>query len=138
MTDLKPIYNRLSDSVLLSKCLDCKTQNQNESFNRMVSNRLPKEVFVGSDVLHLGVYDAVAHFNIGASAAIKILEKMGIGSGDYCSANCSQSDQQSIKSAERKSQGKIKKRRKIIRAKSKSKGDKQKQAEGSTYACGEF
>ena len=27
----------------------------------------PKTVFVGLDVLHLGVYDAVSHFNNGAS-----------------------------------------------------------------------
>jgi hypothetical protein len=81
---IKPIYARLSDDGLLLKCLDCKTQNQNESFNGMVWNRLPKQVFVGSDVLHLGVYDAVSHFNIGASASIKTLEKMGISSGDYC------------------------------------------------------
>ena len=44
----------------------------------MVRNCLPKTVFVGSDVPHLRVYDAVSHFNIGASASIKTQEKMGI------------------------------------------------------------
>ena len=44
----------------------------------MMWNGLPKTIFVGSDVLHLRVYDAVSHFNIGASAAIKTQEKMGI------------------------------------------------------------
>ena len=68
---IKPIYSRLSNDELLKKCLDCKTQNQNESFNGMIWSRLAKEVFVGSDVLHLGVYDAISHFNIGANAANK-------------------------------------------------------------------
>ena len=46
VTAIKPIYARLSDDKLLQKCLDCKTQNQNESFNGMIWNRLPKTVFV--------------------------------------------------------------------------------------------
>ncbi|XP_028414795.1 uncharacterized protein LOC114537882 [Dendronephthya gigantea] len=135
---IKPIYAKLSNNELLSKCLDCKTQNQNESFNGMVWNRLPKQVFVGSDVLHLGVYDAVSHFNIGARASIKIFERMNISSGDHCLAQCSTADKQRIQSAERKSEEEVKKRRRLVRAKRKSKGDKQKQAEGLTYACGEF
>jgi hypothetical protein len=41
--------------------------------------------FFGSDVSHLGVYDAVSLIsNICASASIKTLEKIGISSGDYC------------------------------------------------------
>jgi hypothetical protein len=104
----------------------------------MVWNRLPKQVFVGSDVLHLGVYDAVSHFNIGASASIKTLEKMGISSGDYCLARCSSADQQRVQSANRNSEARTKKRRRMVRAKRKAKGDHQKQAEGKTYACGEF
>ena len=35
----------------------------------MTWNRVPKNVFVGLDVLQLGVYDAVPDFNIGAEAA---------------------------------------------------------------------
>ena len=31
------------------------TQNQNESLNGMIWNRLPKSVFVGADVLQFGV-----------------------------------------------------------------------------------
>lgn len=59
-------------------------------------------MYGGSDVLHQGVYDAVSHSNIGASATIKTFEKMGISSGDYCSTRCSLADQQRVKSADRK------------------------------------
>ena len=33
--ELKPVYSRLSEDNLLSRCLDGKTQNQNESLNGM-------------------------------------------------------------------------------------------------------
>jgi hypothetical protein len=55
--------------------LDGETQNQNESINGMIWKRIPKNIFVGFDVLELGVYDAVAHFNIGAEGAVNIFKK---------------------------------------------------------------
>ena len=67
-TALKPTHARLSNDNLLTKCLDGKTQNQNESFNGMIWTRVPKTVFVGTSAFKLGVYDAVAHFNIGAKS----------------------------------------------------------------------
>jgi hypothetical protein len=51
---IKPIFIRLSSNELLSKCLDGETQNQNESINGMIWNRIPKNIFVGFDVLELG------------------------------------------------------------------------------------
>ena len=63
--ELKPIYVELSDDKLLSKCLDGKTQNQNESFNGCVWNRLPKTTYVGFKQFQFGLYDAVAVFNMG-------------------------------------------------------------------------
>jgi hypothetical protein len=89
---VKPIFNRLSEPSLLQRCLDGKTQNQNESFNAMIWNRVPKEVFVGADVFTLAVYDAAANFNIGASASNELLLNMGIAPGKYCSQECLNSD----------------------------------------------
>ena len=71
---LKPVYATLSNDTLLRKCLDGKTQNQNESFNGMIWQCIPKTVFVGSDVFQVGVYDADAHFNIGERATTKVLD----------------------------------------------------------------
>ena len=56
---LKPEYIRLSENNLLQKCLHGKTQNQNESLNGMVWQRIPKEIYVGRETLELGLYDAV-------------------------------------------------------------------------------
>ena len=138
VTAIKPIYSRLSADELLKKCLDCKTQNQNESLNGMIWNRLPKQIFIHADVLHLGVYDAISNFNIGSSAAVKTLLKMGITVGVHCLAWSSLTDKHRISTAAIKSAEKTKRRRKIVRAKRKAKGDKQDKDEGKTYACGEF
>ena len=51
---VKPIFTPLSEESLLEQCLDGKTQNQNESFNAMIWARVPKQVFVGSDVFLFG------------------------------------------------------------------------------------
>ena len=42
ISKVKPICNDLNSDILLSKCLHGKTQNQNESFNGMIWERLPK------------------------------------------------------------------------------------------------
>jgi hypothetical protein len=57
--------------------LNGKTQNQNKSLNGMIWIRLPKSIFVGGNVLQLGMYDTVAHFNMGSRASVDILNKMG-------------------------------------------------------------
>ena len=69
---VKPIFARLSEEDLLKKCLHGKTQNQNESFDRMIWDRIPKTTFVGKEVFELGVFDAVANFNMGTEAVKEI------------------------------------------------------------------
>ena len=82
IVELKLIFARLSEDNLLSKCLDGKTQNQNEALNAMFWERVPKSVFVGPETSQLGIYDAVALF--GCQASVKILEELGISPGNYC------------------------------------------------------
>ena len=65
---LKPIFEELSHEDLLRKCLHSLTQNQNESFNAMIWDRLPKSRYMSFTPLQFGVYDAVANFNIGRKA----------------------------------------------------------------------
>ena len=40
----------------------------------MIRQRVLKEVYVGRETLELGLYDAVAHFNIGEVTVIRILQ----------------------------------------------------------------
>lgn len=44
----------------------------------MIWNRVLKNVFVGLDVLQLGVYNAVAVFNIDAETAAKIFDEVNM------------------------------------------------------------
>ena len=40
--------------------------------------------YYGPDILPLDIYDAVAHFNIGCQASVKVFEELGISPGHYC------------------------------------------------------
>ena len=75
---IKSIFVDLCKDELLKKCLDSKTQNQNESFNGTVWNRLQKTTYVDYHKLSLGVYDAVAVFNNGHKTSIDIYENMNM------------------------------------------------------------
>ena len=44
---------------------------------------IPKDVFARTDVLEIGVCDAVSHFNIGSQAALNVLTNSGIYPGEY-------------------------------------------------------
>ena len=57
-------------------------QNQNESLNVMIWDRVPKGRYVGLKLLEIGVFDAVSTFNIGNMADIRTYEKLGIVAGD--------------------------------------------------------
>ena len=135
IAELKPVYKRLSEDDLLARCLDGKTQNQNESLNGMIWERVPKD---GSETLQLGVYDAVAHFNIGSQAAVNILHQLGLEPGEFCLEEFKMADNLRIQKGNVKATEESKKRRKILRAQRKRKGDKAQENEGVTYAAGAF
>lgn len=135
---LKPEYVRLSENSLLEKCLHGKTQNQNEGLNGMVWQRVPKEVYVGREILEMGLYDAVAHFNIGCSVVLKLFDALGIPSGRFTETGCKQEDQARVHLSQRKSLDNTKNRRKVLRGLKKRKDDKRKEADGVNYASGYF
>ena len=51
-----------------------KTQNQNESFNSMIWDRIHKKRFVSLTKLEVEVYDAVPNFNIGKKSCFNLLK----------------------------------------------------------------
>ena len=124
---LKPEYARLSDDSLFKKCLHGKTQNQNEALNGMIWQCVSKEVYVGREILQMGLYDAVAYFNIGRSAVLKLFHALGIRPGKVTETSCRQMDHGCVLMAQRKSQCDTKKRRKVLRGLRKTKNDQKKQ-----------
>lgn len=135
---IKPIFEELSKESLLEKCLHGRTQNANESFNGMVWQRIPKVTYVGLDLFRFGVFDAVAHFNVGWKASVLIFEKLSVIPGRYCSKGFDSLNKKRLVNAAYKSSVGAKKRRKILRGLSKSKGDKIEQKEGVVYEAGAF
>ena len=131
--------NDLSKDELLEKCLHGLTQNQNESFNGTIWDRLPKSKYVAIDQLIFGVYDAVGHFNIGSKASILTLEKLNIVPGRYTLKGCSNQNKRCLFLAGYKNRSPTKRRRKVIRVKKKrSKEDKDTETEGKLYEPGGF
>lgn len=78
---IKPIYRELSKAELLEKCLHGRTQNANESFNHVVWERAPKNVFVRLRTLRMATLDAVLSFNDGSIARANVLKACGLNPG---------------------------------------------------------
>ena len=135
---VKPIFMELSADSLLEKCLHGKTQNQNESFNSMVWHRVPKDVRVNASTFEFGVYDAVAHFNLGNMATLNISDELGMEKGFYTTSGCQKENVTRIRNSVRKGSDLYIKRRQLLRGQRKRKGDKNKEAEGVTYKAGGF
>ena len=135
---LKPMFPRLSNDALLKKCLHGKTQNQNESFNRTIWDRIPKAGYVGKETFKVGIYDAVANFNMGTAATIEVLKQCGIKPGRVTEEHCSDIDQSRPYSSEYRENWLENQARKKLRSKKESKSDNQQEKEGTTYAQGEF
>ena len=104
----------------------------------MIWNRVPKAHLVGLQTLKLGVYDTIAHFNMGAKASLDILKDMNVTPGVY-TTKLAQSINVRCKllSLYRMADAQ-KKRRKIIRHNRKKKLDQHQNVEGTTYEAGAF
>ena len=111
---VKPIFADLSDPALLEKCLHGKTQNQNESFNAMIWNRIPKEIRVNASTFEFGVFDAVSHFNLGNIATLNTFDEMGIDQGFYTIRGCYVENKNRVDNSVRKSSSEYKQRRKMF------------------------
>ena len=138
VTKLKPIFAELSDENLLEKCLHGKTQNQNESFNSMIWDRIPKTRYVSLTQPELVVYDAVANFNIGKRVSVLIYEKMNLIPGTFTLQGCDGINRKRLFASKYKEKESTKKRRKISRGKARQKDDKNESKEGQTYKAGAF
>ena len=78
---LLPIFEDLSNNVLLSRFLLGKTQNANETLNSIVWSKCPKNIFVSKDLIEIGLNSAILQFNEGARGVEKVLRKLGMQSG---------------------------------------------------------
>ena len=122
----------------VSAGLHGKTQNQNESFNSMIWDRIPKTRYVSLTQLELGFYDPVANFNIVKKASVLIYEKMNLIPGKFTLQGCDKISRKKLFASKYREIDSTQKRRKIRRGKAKQKDDKNKTKEGQTYMAGAF
>ena len=138
VSHVKPIFENLASDELLRKCLHGLTQNQNESFNGTVWNRVPKETYVGLRQFEIGIYDAISNFNMGNVSIVNTFKNLEMHPGYYTKQGCMDANMTRINNANRQLTTERKSRRKIIRGLKKLKSVKTKAKEGKTYKAGEF
>lgn len=97
---LLPIYEDLSDSRLLERCVGGFTQNNNESFNALVWQIAPKSNSSCSVIVEIALYISAITFNEGALATLKIMDLLGIKIGSTLYSYCTDRDSNRIKAAE--------------------------------------
>ena len=132
---IEPIFSELADSDLFCKCLHGQTQNNDESINNMIWKYCPKEVFVSRPVVSDAAHFAVAVFNDGNDAFVKLFEQLGL-SGGFTVKSALSSDTTRLYHAKRKSSDQYKITRKRLRAEKKGFIDTKNEEEGNAYESG--
>ena len=128
-----PIYQSFYTFEMLEKSLHGKTQNANESFSGMIWNCVPEVAHFELDVLAVGVYDAIAHFNNGEKAALDIMKLLKVNPGYYMAKSCGSSNMHRIRSSIHRMAEPQKKCQKVLCHSKKKQQDKNIETEGTSY-----
>lgn len=122
----------------MERCVLGATQNQNESFNGTIWNRVPKTEFCSSEVVALAVDLAVIAFNSGQGALKGLLDRLGYHYGPTTLSFLQKKDDHRIWLAEYKGKELVKKRRRQMRLDQVMTEEEQASAEGTSYEAGAF
>ena len=95
---------------------------------------MPKQRFIKLKTVEIGVYDSVAHFNVGNLATLLIYDAVGIGK--WTVDGYIDNDAFRIKNSCRQSGEYMKTRRRMLRGLRKSKTVETKKKEGKVYGAG--
>ncbi|XP_065658536.1 uncharacterized protein LOC136083057 [Hydra vulgaris] len=83
----------------------------------IMKDRIPKQTFVSLTQLEIGVYDAVAYFNIGAKASFDIFKELNMEPGFHMIAGCKVLNNERKRNAEYRINPDNKSRRQFLRVK---------------------
>ncbi|XP_035825594.1 uncharacterized protein LOC118477666 [Aplysia californica] len=134
-----PVYTRLTDDELLSRCTGGNTQNANESVHSVIWARCPKHVFVGRQRLEIAVGLGVGEFNQGARATHYFLQELGLTIGVNTRKCGGQRDSIRKRKAEKANESVAKRRRDIRRTAQLREEQRLIEAEGGEqYSAGGF
>ncbi|XP_072163439.1 uncharacterized protein [Diadema setosum] len=136
---LLPVFQRLSDESLLSRCLPGYTQNQNEAFNQLIWKRCPKHVWRTAKVVHIAVNMAVMAFNSGAEIGRhRLLQSLNLSMGAHALLSARRKDKARISNADNRAREANKKKREAIRQGNKEREEGYVEEEGVLYEAGGF
>ena len=135
---VKPIFERLCSRKLLARCVLGATQNQNESFNKLVWQRCPKTDFTSVNTVQIAVNLAIISFNRGAKSFVTLAEHMGLMPGSTCHEYFHKQDVFRIKRAEKLQLAGERRRRKENKRHKVAAEEQKHAAEGTTYQSGGF
>ena len=80
----------------------------------------------------------MAHFNVGAEAAVNIFKKVNLKPGEYFLQGMRKINKERVAKADFEARDDNKKQRKMLHGLKKKKDDQQKQEESTLYTPGEF
>ncbi|GFV36753.1 CCHC-type domain-containing protein [Trichonephila clavipes] len=76
INQIKPTYLKLCNETLLKKCLHGKTQDCNESYNNILWNIVPKNIFIGLETFRLGALLALILYNSGYAGILSVIRNV--------------------------------------------------------------
>ena len=133
-----PIFQRLTDDKLLSRCSSNKTQNSNESLHNLIWSLCPKRIFAGRRTVENSVCMAILQFSMGSSFKDLLCKVLGFSPGGYLEKFSRKKDKKRLQLADKASSIDAKKKRRQMKF-NKSKAEQKKTVnEGETYKAGSF
>ena len=135
---MRPVFMDLSESSLLTRCVNGITQTQNESINSLVWIRCPKHKHRGYKVVRCAAASAVCHFHGGTASRHKVMERLLFPAGDYKKAVSAVKDKKRVRKSDKAATEKDKKRRcteKLLRT---QREEALQEVEGVSYEAGGF
>lgn len=136
--ELVPLYNRLANEDLLTRCSRMQTKNTNESLNALVWKRCAKTEFASLKTVETAAAMAVLDYNAGPRGIERVLEKVDIACRTHTAKHVQQATKACISRAREKalnSSKVAKKRRKLDAVAAEQ---RRLEEEGPTYAPGGF
>ena len=135
---IKPVFQDLIKTDLLSKCTRGLPQNVNECLNDLIWDRCPKSTYVEKETVALATYLAILKFNDGGISFLKIFSELDIVPCIFTSKGAQDCDNTRIRLSPKKSTEKGKERIKALRNLRKHYIDNIEDQEGATYEAGAF
>lgn len=134
-----PVYQRLASDSLLQRCLQCRTQNANESLHSAIWRHFPKDSFGSKRRLKIAVALAVSEYNAGTiTTVIKTQEAAGISPGQTSVQLGMRRDRSRVLKIKQRATQKFQQYRRTVKFARIVSQEAAKRKEGTTYKAGHF